>query len=205
MRIQTSAIAAVMLLCACTGGLGSSRGSSAADQDQSVSSSTPWGTSDPALVEQGEINNPFITNGAAVMKGIDAVEKLSGKPLRVIDIHGSGGLYMQVQEPKNHINVDQYVVGYDGQVSGPEPIHLMSIDTVTAHLVDSQAFDPRTINFARLHDAAKEALAKAKLPDSHISHWVFTKDQRSIFVESPRNDATANMTPELTIMSIDKD
>src|SRR5579871_3632071 len=89
-------------LAACSG---SSRGGSYGSGDPSLAAPNPAG---------GPID-PFLTDGQAVLRALDAVASRSGTPLRVTEIGADGvnGLTLDVQEPKNHVNVDRYVVAAD--------------------------------------------------------------------------------------------
>src|SRR5579871_2721723 len=90
-------------LAACSG---SSRGGSS------------YGSGDPSLAAPNPAGgpiDPFLTDGQAVLRALDAVASRSGTPLRVTEIGADGvnGLTLDVQEPKNHVNVDRYVVAAD--------------------------------------------------------------------------------------------
>lgn len=141
-----------------------------------------YGAGDPALdapnLAGGPID-PFLTDGQAVLHALDAIAAKSGTPLRVtsMDTDATNGLTVEVQEPKNHVNVDQYVVAPDGTLTGPIPVKLTSLDSgpVTAAAVDQEAFDPKTIGFARLARTAREAIAKSGFSDARVKEWELKK------------------------------
>ena len=160
---------AAALLAACSG-LSSGGGSS------------PYGAGDPNLAAPnpaGGAINPFLVDGRAVLRALDAIAAVSGKPLRVTDLNADqvNGLTVEVQEPAHHVNVDQYIVSVDGKLSGPEPVKLASMDSgpVTAAEVDQEAFDPKSIGFARLARTARDAIAKSKFSDARVSEWELKK------------------------------
>lgn len=91
--------------------------------DTSLAASNPGG---------GQID-PFLSDGNAVLRALDAIERHSGRPLRVTSISADriNGLMVDVQEPAHLVNVDHYVVApADGTLSGP--VKLMSLDGIGA-------------------------------------------------------------------------
>ena len=149
----------------------------------------------------------FLTDGRAVLHALDAVAQKSGTPMRVTTISADGvsGLTVDVQEPKNHINVDRYVIAANGSIAGPTPVKLMSLDggPITAASVDLQAFDPKKIDFARLSTTVKEAIAKSHDSDARVNQWeisgVGRDDRRYLYLESERARPVAILRPDLTI------
>ncbi|HKE36264.1 MAG TPA: hypothetical protein VKB39_02470 [Candidatus Baltobacteraceae bacterium] len=149
----------------------------------------------------------FLTDGHAVVSALDAIAAKSGTPMRITNISADGvsGLSVDVQEPKNHINVDRYVVASNGSITGPTPVKLMSLDggPVTAASVDQQAFDPKTVGFVRLSTTVKEAIAKSHYSDAHVNQWEIggtgPDDRRYLYLESERARPVAILRRDLTI------
>jgi len=171
---------------------------------------SPYGSGDPALAASnlgGGPIDPFLTNGQAVQRALDAIAARSGRPMRVTSIEADriNGLMVNVQEPKKHVNVDRYVVAPDGTLSGPAPVKMVSLGNgpVTAADVDRQAFDPKTIGFARLERTAREAIAKSNFPDARVTQWEIDgtapDDRRYIYLEADRGRPVAAVNPNLTI------
>ena len=169
-----------------------------------------YGTGDPRLAAPapgGSTIDPFLSDGHAVLHALDAIAEKSGKPLRItsIDADRINGLTVQVQEPKNHINVDQYVIAPDGTMTGPTPVKLSSLNggPVTAALVDQQAFDPNLIPWARLAQTAHEAITKSNFPDARVTEWEFggigPDSRKFMYLEAARGRPAAILTPRLTI------
>lgn len=170
-----------------------------------------YGTGDPNLAAAnpgGGAIDPFLTNGDAVLKAFEAIAAHSGRPLRVTSINADqmNGLTVDVQEPAKHVNVDRYVVAADGTLSGPTPVKLMSLNggPITATDVDSRAFDPHAIAFARLAPTIREAIAKSNYPDARVIEWEFggvgPDDRKYIYFESARARPVAVVTPQLKIV-----
>jgi hypothetical protein len=149
----------------------------------------------------------YLTDGHAVLSALDAIAAKSGTPLRITNISadGTSGLSVDVQEPKNHVNVDRYVVRSNGTIDGPTPVKLMSLDggPITASTVDSQAFDPKAVGFARLSTTVKEAIAKSQYADARVHEWEIgglgRDDRRYLYLESSRARPVAILRPDLTI------
>ena len=149
----------------------------------------------------------YLTDGAAVTRALDAIAAKSGTPMRVTTISADGvsGLSVDVQEPKNHVNVDRYIVASSGSITGPTPVKLMSLDggPITAASVDLQAFDPKRVGFAWLSETVKEAIAKSHYTDSHVNQWEISglgpDDRRYLYLESSRARPGAILRPDLTI------
>jgi hypothetical protein len=149
----------------------------------------------------------FLTDGQAVMRALDAIAAKSGTPMRITNISADGenGLSVDVQEPKNHVNVDRYVVASNGTITGPTPVKLMSLDggPITAASVDLQAFDPKTVGFVRLSETVKEAIAKSHYSDAHVNQWeiggVGPNDRRYLYLDASRGRPVAVLRRDLTI------
>jgi hypothetical protein len=177
----------------------------------SSSGSASYGSGDPSLAATnpggGQID-PFLSDGNAVLHALDAIAARSGKPLRVTEISADriNGLMVNVQEPATHINVDRYVVAPDGKLSGPTPVRLMSLSggPITAAEVDRRAFNPNAIEFARLAQTAREAIAKSKYPDARVSEWEFDglrpDDREYVYLEAARARPVAVVNPTLKIL-----
>jgi hypothetical protein len=191
-----SALAIALLLVACSSSSGGN--SSYGAGDPKLAMSNPGG---------GPID-PFLTDGRAVLRALDAIAARSGKPLRVTTMNADrlNGLLVDVQEPKNHVNVDHYVVAPDGTLTGPTPVKVMSMDggPITAAKVDRQAFDPKAIGFARLTQTAREAIAKSNSPDTRVSQWEIdgtgSDDRRYVYLESARGRPVAVVNADLKIV-----
>src|SRR6202042_3995660 len=96
----------------------------------SPGSSGSYPAGDPSLVAAnpgGGALDVFLSDGKAVLQALDAIAAKSGTPLRVtsMDADRINGLEVNVQEPKNHINVDHYLIAPDGTLSGPTPVKVM--------------------------------------------------------------------------------
>ncbi|HEX3670156.1 MAG TPA: hypothetical protein VHT92_00480 [Candidatus Cybelea sp.] len=188
--------AIVCALAACSGGAGA-RGS--------------YGPGDPNLAAAnpgGGPIDPFLTNGQAVLKALDAIAAQSGRPLRITSISADrvNGLMVDVQEPAHRINVDHYMVAPDGALSGPMPVKLMSLNggPITAASVNERAFDPHAIAFARLTQTSREAIAKSNYSDARVTEWEFEgigpDDRKFIYLESARARPVAVVNPQLGIL-----
>ncbi len=154
--------------------------------------------------------DPFLANGQAVLSALDAIARKSGTPMRVTSMNAdrTNGLTVDVQQPPNHVNVDEYVVAPDGNLSGPIPVKLSAMHggPVTAADVDAQAFDPKKIAFARLAQTAKEAIAKSNFPDARVSEWEINglgPDARKyIYLDAARGRPVAVVNDELKIVNV---
>lgn len=192
--IGAAALALLLAACSSSSGGGSTYGAG----DPKLAAANPGG---------GAIN-PFLTDGQAVRKALDAIAARSGKPLRITTINAdrTNGLLVNVQEPKAHVNVDHYVVALDGTLSGPTPVKLMSLNggPITAGEVDRQAFDPNAIAFAHLTQTAREAIAKSKFDDARVSEWEFSgigpDDRKYIYLEAARGRPVAVVNNALKIV-----
>ena len=154
--------------------------------------------------------DPFLANGQAVLSALDAIAQKSGTPMRVTSMNAdrTNGLTVDVQQPANHVNVDEYVVAPDGKLSGPIPVKLSAMHggPVTAADVDAQAFDPKKIAFARLAQTAKEAIVKSKFSDARVSEWEINglgPDARKyIYLDAARGRPVAVVNNDLKIVDM---
>ncbi|HTA38219.1 MAG TPA: hypothetical protein VK760_04045 [Candidatus Acidoferrales bacterium] len=193
-RYQAAAAAVALALAGCSGSSGSS-----------------YPAGDPNLAAPnlgGGPIDPFLANGDAVVSALDAIAAKAGTPLRVTSMNAdrTNGLTVDVQQPANHVNVDEYVVAPDGKLSGPVPVKLSAMHggPVTAADVDAQAFDPRKIAFRRLAATAKEAIAKSRFPDARVSEWEIdglSPDARKyIYLDAARGRPVAVIDNNLKIV-----
>ena len=174
---------------------------------------SPYGAGDPKLAAGnlgGGPIDPFLTDGQAVLRALDAIEARSGKPLRVITINADrfNGLSVDVQEPAHHVNVDRYIVAPDGTLTGPSPVKMISLrgGPITASEVDAEAFDPRAVGFARLARTAREAIVNSTYSDARVAQWevdgLDPDDKRYIYLEAARGRPTAAVTADLRIVKM---
>jgi hypothetical protein len=193
---RAAACAAAIVLAACSGSSG--HGGSYGSGDPNLGAANPGG---------GPID-PFLTDGAAVLRALDAIAAQSGKPLRITSINADqmNGLMVDVQEPSHHINVDRYAVAPDGTLTGPTPVKLMSLSggPITAAEVDARAFDPKAIAFVRLTPTVRDAIAKSHYADARATQWEFggigPDDRKYIYFESARARPVAVVDPQLKIL-----
>jgi hypothetical protein len=198
LRIQHVAAAVALALAGCSGSSGGSSSYVAGDPNLAA----------PNL--GGGPIDPFLANGQAVLGALDAIAAKSGTPMRVTSMNAdrTNGLTVDVQEPANHVNVDEYVVAPDGKLSGPIPVKLSAMHggPVTAADVDEQAFDPKKIAFARLAQTAKEAIAKSNFSDARVSEWEIDglgPDARKyIYLDAARGRPVAVVDNDLKIVKI---
>jgi hypothetical protein len=173
--------------------------------------STNYGSGDPSLAATnlgGGPIDPFLADGKAVLLAFDAIAAQSGKPLRVTSLNADrmNGLTVHVQEPKHHMNVDEYVIAPDGKMTGPTPVKVVSLNggPVTAQLVDAQAFDPHAIAFGRLAQTVREAITKSHYPDARVSQWELDglghDARRFIYFDAARARPVAEVDPQLHIV-----
>lgn len=198
-RFMSAVVCAVALalgIAACSGSSG--HGTSYGSGDPNLAAGNPGG---------GPID-PFLMDGTAVLRALDAIAAHSGRPLRITSIGADqmNGLTVDVQEPAKHVNVDRYVVAPDGTLSGPAPVKLMSLGGGPIHAasVDSRAFDPNAIAFARLTPTIREAIAKSHYDDARVTQWEFggigPDDRKYIYFEAARARPVAVVTPQLKIL-----
>jgi hypothetical protein len=194
LRNHLAAVAVTLALAGCSSG---------------SSSSYPAG--DPNLAAPnigGGPIDPFLANGDAVLTALDAIAANAGTPFRVTSMNAdrTNGLTVDVQQPTNHVNVDEYVVASDGKLSGPIPVKLSAMHggAVTAADVDAQAFDPKKIAFARLAATSKEAIAKSNFSDARVSEWEIdglSPDARKyIYLDAARGRPVAVINNDLKIV-----
>lgn len=169
-----------------------------------------YGSGDPSLTAPNPLGgpvSPFIADGAAVQKALDAIEAKSGKPLRTLSLESNDGrgLTVQVQEPDHRVNVDEYVVAPNGSMSGPAPVKLdsMSGGPVTAAEVDAEAFDPRSFPWSRLAQTVRDGIAKSNFSDARASEWeidgLHKDDKRTLYYDAQRGRPVALLNADLTI------
>jgi hypothetical protein len=198
LRTHLVAVAFALALAGCSGSSGGS---------------SPYGEGDASLAAPnlgGGPIDPFLANGQAVLSALDAIAQKSGTPMRVTSMNAdrTNGLTVDVQEPSNHVNVDEYVVAPDGKLSGPIPVKLAAMHggPVTAADVDAQAFDPKKIAFARLAETAKEAIVKSKFADARVSEWEInglSPDARKyIYLDAARGRPVAVVNNDLKIVDM---
>jgi hypothetical protein len=199
-RLMSAAVCtgvAALAVCACSGSSSGHAGS--------------YGSGDPNLAAAnpgGGPIDPFLTDGAAVLRALDAIAAHSGKPLRITSISAdqTNGLMVDVQEPAKHVNVDRYAIAPDGTLSGPTAVKLMSLNggPITTPDVDARAFDPKAIAFVRLTPTIREAIAKSNYPDARVIEWEFggigPDDRKYIYFEAARARPVAVVTPRLKIL-----
>ncbi len=142
----------------------------------SKSATAPYGTGDPGLGAAGPTGSvsPFLTDGQAVMHGLDAIAARSGQPLRVtqVTVNAAGGLIVDVREAAQHGLLSRYMVASNGTILGPIPVKLVSGGVVrTAADIQHMVFDPKAVPFAQLARAERDAIAMAKLPSLRVSQW----------------------------------
>jgi len=176
-------------------------------------SGSAYGSGDPTLAAPNLANgppSPFLADGRAVLRALDAIEARSGRPLRVVSMNSdrATGLVVEVQEPYEHVDVDSYTVAPDGTLSGPAPVKLVSLGSggnapVTAAEVDLEAFDPRTVGFERLARTVHEAIVKSGFPDARVSEWQFDgihpDDRRYLYLEAARARPVATLRRDMTL------
>ncbi len=198
LRTHLVAVALTLAFAGCSGSSGG--GSAYGEGDASLAAPNLGG---------GPID-PFLANGQAVLSALDAIAQKSGTPMRVTSMNAdrTNGLTVDVQQPANHVNVDEYVVAPDGKLSGPIPVKLSAMHggPVTAADVDAQAFDPKKIAFARLAQTAKEAIVKSKFSDARVSEWEINglgPDARKyIYLDAARGRPVAVVNNDLKIVDM---
>ena len=187
----------------------------------SAGDGSAYGPGDPKLAAPNPLGgpvDPFLTNGEAVLRALDAIAARSGRPLRVTAISANNveGLTVDVQEPAHHVNVDRYVVAPDGTIADPKPVQVdpQAWDSeanvnapVTAAIVDRQAFDPTVLGFARLAQTAREAIAKSGFSDARVTTWEFKgikpSSPRWIYLEAARGKPVAQVDVHLKIVGFE--
>src|SRR5579864_9144685 len=116
-----------------------------------------YGPGDPNLAATNPAGgpiDPFLTDGHAVLRALDAIAARAGRPLRATAISADqmNGLIVEVQEPQRRARVDRYVVAPNGTLSGPHRVKLSSQSgrAFTATDIDRRVFDPTVIGWLRL-------------------------------------------------------
>lgn len=174
---------------------------------------SPYGTGDPNLAAAnpgGGSIDPFLTDGQAVLRALDAIAGRSGRPFRVTSMNADriNGLTVDVQEPAHRVNVDEYKVAPDGTLSGPTPVRLVSLNggPIAVADVDRKAFDPKAVGFGRLTQTAREAIARSKFPDARVTEWDFdgmsSDDRRFMYLEAARARPVALLGAHLNILAM---
>jgi len=159
--------------------------------DPSLAAAPPGGQGAP---------NPFLTDGDAVKMAIAAVKKHINGPLRTLEInvlYSTQQITLEVQDPKNHENVDAYVVDPTFQVQGPSPVQLTGA-TVTPAVIDANVFDPLTVDFSKLRAFAQAVVVRSKQPDMRVQVWTLRRKSNlgpplwSISAQSARRSVNAS-------------
>ncbi|MGA8534129.1 MAG: hypothetical protein WB615_08485 [Candidatus Tumulicola sp.] len=195
---HTAALAVAVALVACSGSKGRS--------------GPAYGTGDPSLAapnSNGSVN-PFLTDGQAVVRALDAIEARTGKPLRVtlISANAMGGLTIDVQERASHGKLDRYQVAPNGTILGPVPEKLVTArgTVATAADIERQAFDPRALAFAHLAQTERDAIAKANDRGARVAEWdvggIRPGDRRLIYIQTARGNLFAVIDPQFHIVRI---
>ncbi len=174
---------------------------------------SPYGAADPKLTAPnptGGPANPFLTNGNAIVKALNAIAARSGRPLRIMNLEADtfSGLSAEVVEPRNHLHVDEYKIAIDGTMTGPFPVQLNGSDgnATTVAGVDYNSLDPRIYRFASLANAVREAIAKSKTPDARVSSWQIDRAwgqyQWGLTMDAQRSRPNVSLRPDATIENI---
>lgn len=174
---------------------------------------SPYGAADPKLTAPnptGGPANPFLTNGNAIVKALNAIAARSGRPLRIMNLEADtfSGLSAEVVEPRNHLHVDEYKIAIDGTMTGPFPVQLNGSDgnAPTVAGVDYNSLDPRIYRFASLANAVREAIAKSKTPDARVSSWQIDRAwgqyQWGLTMDAQRSRPNVSLRPDATIENI---
>jgi hypothetical protein len=142
----------------------------------SKSATAPYGSGDPNLGAPGVTGSvsPFLTDGQAVIHGLDAIAARSGQPLRVtqVTVNAAGGLIVDVRDAARHGLLSRFMIASNGKILGPIPVQLVSGGVVvSAADIQRMAFDPKAVPFARLARVEREAITMAKLPNLRVTQW----------------------------------
>jgi hypothetical protein len=199
-RPVVALLASCLALAACSSASSSGGDASYGTGDPSIAAANPGG---------GQID-PFLSDGEAVLHALDAVAAKSGKPFRVISLNADriNGLTVHVQEPAQHVNVDQYVIAPDGTMTGPTPVKMIAMGSgpVTAREVDLEAFDPSKIGLAGLTATARAAIAKSHFSDARVIEWEFDgvspDARRFMYLEAARGRPNATLDAGFHIVKI---
>jgi hypothetical protein len=174
---------------------------------------SPYGSADPKLTAPnptGGPANPFLANGNAIVKALDAIAARSGRPLRIMNLEADtvNGLSAEVVEPRNHLHVDEYKIAIDGTMTGPFPVALHGSDgnAPTVAGVDYNSLDPRMYRFAGLANAVREAIAKSKVSDARVGSWQIDRAwgqyQWGLTMDAARSRPNVSLRPDATIANI---
>jgi hypothetical protein len=196
--LSAAAIAAtITLLAACSGSKGTG--------------DAPYGSGDPALgapAPSGSVS-PFLTDGQAVARALDAVATKSGQPLRVTTIgaNAAGGLTVDVLKSSANGNLGRYQVMPNGTIFGPIPEKLVSGGgEVSAAQIQSRAFDPKAIAFVNLGRAERDAIAKSKLLGARVIEWdvsgLKAAERRALLLQAAGRQAVVQLDPQLNVVTI---
>jgi hypothetical protein len=174
---------------------------------------SPYGAADPKLTAPnptGGPANPFLANGNAILKALNAIAARSGRPLRIMNLEADtfNGLSAEVVEPRNHLHVDEYKIAIDGTMTGPFPVRLNGSDgkAPTVADVDYNSLDPRIYRFAGLTKAVREAIVKSKASDARVSSWQIDRAwgqyQWGLTMDAERSRPNVTLRPNATIENI---
>jgi hypothetical protein len=174
---------------------------------------SPYGAADPRLTAPnptGGPANPFLANGNAIVKALNAIAARSGRPLRLMNLEADtvNGLSAEVVEPRNHLHVDEYKIAIDGTMTGPFPVRLDGSDgkAPTVAGVDYNSLDPRMYHFAGLANAVRQAIAKSKASDARASSWQIDRAwgeyQWGLTLDAERSRPNVTLRPNATIENI---
>lgn len=115
---------------------------------------------------------------------------------------------MNVQEPNNHANVDQYVVSPDGRLDGPKPVRIMSLNggPITAASVDERAFDPNKLGWDNLTQTIRDGIRRSGYADARAQEWdiegIGPDDKRFVYLESSRARPNLELDTQLKIVRV---
>jgi hypothetical protein len=185
----------------------------AAPGNDTTHGASPYGAADPRLTAPnptGGPANPFLANGNAIAKALNAIAARSGRPLRIMNLEADtfNGLSAEVVEPRNRLHVDEYKIAIDGTMTGPFPVRLNGADgkAPTVADVDYNSLDPRIYHFAGLANAVREAIAKSKTPDARVSSWQIDRAwgeyQWGLTMDAQRSRPNVTLRPNATIERI---
>jgi hypothetical protein len=174
---------------------------------------SPYGAADPRLTAPnptGGPANPFLANGNAIAKALNAIAARSGRPLRIMNLEADtfNGLSAEVVEPRNHLHVDEYKIAIDGTMTGPFPVQLHGSDgnAPTVAGVAYNSLDPRIYRFTGLASAVRQAIAKSKVSDARVSSWQIDRAwgeyQWGLTMDAQRSRPNVQLRPNATIENI---
>ena len=174
---------------------------------------SPYGAADPRLTAPnptGGPANPFLANGNAIVKALNAIAARSGRPLRIMNLQADtvNGLSAEVVEPRNHLNVDEYKIAIDGTMTGPFPVQLNGSDgnAPTVASVAYNSLDPRLYRFTGLANAVRQAIEKSKASDARASSWQIDRAwgqyQWGLTLDARRSRPNVTLRPDATVENI---